>query len=225
MPNCLSSFSKPIIHSLYSLRLYITPSLPRLARKYSHSNHSCLKFVHQLPSIHPASDDVCSPSKVSWEPMHYSLNSCCLSGGQATAISQVGYCRRVQISLPALLCALPTYGISHREQSERNYWIRSWHSLDSVLASGSPELFEWKRNSIMAPFPPLQCPLVPPSPLPLGSSHTGILSAPPVPLFSATRPRGIAVLPAGQAFPCFPAELTMLSSERPSLTSATSLGF
>ena len=137
--------------------------------------------------------------------MHCSLNSCCLSGPSHCHLSS-GLLQEGSNQSPCFaLCPAHLWYFPQRAVREKLLnIIRSWHSFDSVL-SLAPQR---KRNSIMAPSHHCTVLCFPPSPLSLGYSHTGILSAPPVPFFSSTRPEELQFSLLGRLSSCFPAELT-----------------
>lgn len=92
--------------------------------------------------------------------------------------------------------------------------IRSWPSLDSVLSLAPRSSLNENQTLPPGSFPPLHSPLFPPSPLSLGSSHTDILPAPTVPLFSATRPEQLQFSLLDRLSLCFPAGLATYHSPR-----------
>ena len=159
--------------------------------------------------------------------MHYSLNSCCLSGPShchlPSGLLQEGSNRSPCFALcPAHLWYFPQRAV----REKLLHIIRSWHSLDSVLSlAPQSSLSENETPSWLLPTTALS--FVPSIPSLTGlQPHWHPFCPSSAPLF-CYKARGIAVLPAGQAFPLFPSRTDhiSLSSERPSLISATSLGF
>ena len=159
--------------------------------------------------------------------MHYSLNWCCQSGPShchlPTGLLQEGPNWSPCFALcPAHLQIFPQRAAREKLLNI----IRSWHSLDSILSlAPQSSLSENQTPSWLLPTTTLS--FVPSIPSLTGLQlHRHLFCASSAPLF-CHKARGIAVLPARQVSPLFSSRTghISLSSERPSLTFATSLGF